>query len=447
MEAMPNEPHLQSPAAPRPPNPAWLALGVVLTVLALGFMLWRGPMRALAPGGSSDFSLIWQSTRAWAQGQSPYTVESTTRVWEEHAGAGGEAPPSERNPALLVYPPSTFVVMAPWCLTDWTRSAVLWAAGNTVLLLGSVVLTLGLAGLSPRRAAWWFGAAGMLLLAPGHTSISVGQVSVLVYFLIVLAHAMRVAGRPNACGGLLGLACAIKPQVALLFLAYEVGRRRWRVGIAGAVTVAVVGALGVWWLSRAGIDWLPEWRANLAAFANSDNANPTASNPLRYHLINLHYLLHGFVGDVGTVKLLVYGVCGGLCAGYFAADLGKPEGRGELTSASFVAVIAMLVVYHRMYDAVVLLLPAAWLVRELAARRPGVLQGAAGLGLAAYLLPGASLLNSLAASGRLPATVVEAGWFQRLVMPHAVLALLGLAAVLLWARWRDPVGPKPAVDP
>lgn len=443
MEAMPNEP-LRTDAQPSPPNPAWRTFGVVLTVLALGFMLWRGPMRALAPGGSSDFSLIWQSTRAWAEGQSPYTVESTAKVWREHAGApAGEEPPSERNAALLVYPPTTFVVMAPWCLTDWTRSAVLWAAANTVLLMASVVLTLGLAGLTPRRAAWWFGAAGMLLLAPGHTAISVGQVSVLVYFLIVLAQAMRLAGRENACGGLLGLACAIKPQVALLFLAYEVGRRRWRVGIAGAVTVAAVGALGVWWLSRAGIDWVGPWRANLAAFAGSDNANPTAANPLRYHLINLHYLLHGFIGDVGTVKLLVYAVCGGLAAGYFVADLKKPEGRGELTSASFVAVIAMLVVYHRMYDAVVLLLPAAWLVRELAAGRRGVLQAGAGLGLAAFLAPGASLLNSLAVSGRLPRAVAEAGWFQAVVMPHAPLALLVLAGVLAAARARDPREPGP----
>lgn len=451
MVAMPTE---SSPGStPTPARGVWFLLGVMAAAAAMVFLLWRGPWRAVQntappatmsaeqverlPRGSSDLSLIWMSTRAWMTGESPYTLEGTGKAWAVHSGSPF-GPPSERSGALLVYPPSTFVVMAPWCLGDWRTSAGLWAVANTVLLLATVVLALGLAGLGPKRAVWWWAAAGMLVLAPGHTAISVGQVSVLVVFLIVLGQALRERGRQNACGLALGIACAIKPQIALLFLAYEVGRKRWRVGIAGGATLAAILAAGVLWLGHAGVDWMPQWRANLAAFGGSNNANPTAANPLRYHLINLHYLLHGFVDDPGVVKAMVYGVCGGLVAGYFLADRGKPEARGELTSTSFVAAIALLVVYHRMYDAVVLLLPAAWAAREAALGRWGWTRWAAAASLAAFLGPGASVLNSLAASGRLPAGIAEAGWFRGLVMPHAAVALLVLAVGLLIVRARDP---------
>jgi uncharacterized membrane protein YeaQ/YmgE (transglycosylase-associated protein family) len=238
---------------------------------------------------------------------------------------------------------------------------------------------------------------------------------------------------------LLGVACAVKPQVAVLFLAYEFGRKRWATGLVGAAVAAGLLAAGAWQLSRSGIDWYPQWRANLAAFAGSDNANPTAANPLRYHLINLHYLFHaaGPGLSVGAVKLMVYGVVGAFAAAYFAADFRKPEDRGEVLSLSFVAVLAMLVVYHRMYDAVVLLLPLAWVARELAGGRRGPVLAAAAA-LAAFLAPGASILQSLTASGRLPAGVSGSWWFQGVAMPHAAVALLVLGVVLLAARRRAP---------
>lgn len=449
------------------------ALALALFCAAFVFMIYRGPVRALGPGGSSDFSLIWQSTRAFSTGLSPYEVPSIEHVWNSHSFSAAP-PPSERNAALLVYPPSTFVLMTPWCSSDWATGRLGWMLTGTLLLLATIGGCLRLAGLSWHTPRYWLAAAAALALAPGHTCISVGQPSLLVMFLIVVAQVLRdrPPGRhPVPKGGgivagiALGLACALKPQIGLIFLAYEVGRLRWRTAITGAIVAGVVLAIGIWKLHASGIDWLPQWRANLAAFAASDNADPTSANPLRYHLINLHYWLHTFTDNRGLVKWLVYALVAALCGAYFLADrraLGgtapggtalpsgapwtKPQNPADLLTLSFLAAISMLIVYHRLYDAVVLLFPLVWLFAE--PRRPRRMVWAAvmGLCLLAFYVPGASLMNSLVVSGKIPPGIANSIVFTSIAMPHAVIALVGLAICAIAMRALSTSSPSGLTD-
>lgn len=400
---------------------------------AMLFAFVRGPVRSMAPGGSSDFSLIWLSTRAWLVGESPYSVEATDRVWVKHSGET-KPPENERIAAILVYPPSTFAVLAPWCWMEWHPSKVLWAATGYVLLVGSVVLLLGLVGLSPGGSAWWFAGAAMLAMFPGHTGISVGQPVALVLFLIVWAQAMRVLGRWNASGVALGLASAIKPQIGLLFLAYEVGRGRWRTVIAGVLTLAGLAAVGVLVLRLYGIDWLPAWRENMRAFVLTDNADPSLANPLRYHLVNLHVWLHAFMADVRVVNWMVWGAVGLLCAVFLAFDRFRAESRSEMLSLSMVACASLMLVYHRGYDAVVLLIPAAMFAAKWARGRFGWRDAVAAACLAIYLAPGATTLVELAKRGVIPGWVAEGWWWNGLLIPHAAIAVLVLSVLLVFER-------------
>lgn len=400
---------------------------------ALLFAFVRGPVRSMAPGGSSDFSLIWLSTRAWLVGESPYSVEATDRVWAKHSGET-KPPENERIAAILVYPPSTFAVLAPWCWMDWHPSKVIWAATGYLLLVGSVVVLLGLAGLSPGGLAWWFAGAAMLAMFPGHTGISVGQPVALVMFLIVWAQAMRVLGRWNASGVAIGLASAIKPQIGLLFLAYEAGRGRWRTVIAGVLTLAAAAAVGVLVLRLYGIDWLPAWRDNMRAFVLTDNADPSLANPLRYHLVNLHVWLHAFLADPTMVNRMVWGVTVSLCLGFLAFDRFRAESRSEMVSLSMVACVSLMLVYHRGYDAVVLLIPAAMFAARWSRRRFGWRDLLAAACLAVYLVPGATTLVEFAKWGTIPAWVVEGWWWNGILIPHAAIAVLMLSVLLVLER-------------
>jgi hypothetical protein len=425
--------------ASRRPGPRRLRLaGVAFAILAALFMLWRGPARSAAPGGSSDFSLIWMSTRAWWEGESPYTVEATDRVWADHAGMSGEPAPNERIPALLVYPPTTFPVLAPWCLADWPASRTLWAGAGVVLLFATVVLLLGLAGLAPGHASWWFAAGGMLLLAPVHATISVGQPIALVMFLIVLAQAFRRLDRALAAGIALGLAAAVKPQIGLPFLIYEGGRGRWRTFIMGVLTLGLAAGVGVWVLRSNGIDWLPAWRDNLRVFSTSDNGSSGLANPIRYQLVNLHVWIHAFLADTRTVGMIVWGVVLGLCGAYLAFDRLRPESRSELVSLSMVGAASLMIVYHRSYDAMVLLFPAALLAQRLVSGRRGVIEIALAACLGVFLVPGPTILDWLADKGKIPASIVQSPLWNGLLIPHAAITILVLAVVLVFLRRRAP---------
>jgi hypothetical protein len=346
----------------------------------------------------------------------------------------GEAAPNERIPALLVYPPTTFPVLTPWCLADWTTARTLWAATGVVLLLASIVLVLGLAGLSPARASWWFATGGMLLLSPGHAAISVGQPLALVVFLIVWGQTLRRVDRTLAAGIALGLASAVKPQIGLPFLVYEAGRGRWRTFVTGMFTLGVAAGVGVWVLRSSGVDWLPAWRENLRVFSTSDNGSSGLANPIRYQLINLHLWLHAFIGDPRTVGVIVWGVVVGLCGAYLAFDRFKPESRSELLSLSMVGAASLMAVYHRSYDALVLLFPVALLAQRVAAGRRGAPEIALGLCLAVFLVPGATSLDWLARTGRIPASIVQIPLWNGLLIPHAAITILVLGVVLVALR-------------
>jgi|GEM_PF-2711942 len=419
----------------------WLIL-----IAAVAYLLTRGPVRALADGGSSDFSLLWQSTRAWIEGKSPYLVPDVIEVWDRNSGSA-IPPPSDRNAALLVYPPSAFPLLAPWAAMPWGVSRLVWMVSNTVLLLVSAVLALRTAGV-PWRSGWLhIGVGTAAVLAPGHTAISVGQVSILVVFLLtVWAYARNTPDRPRgwasdiAAGAALGASLALKPQIAALFLIYEVGRLRWRPALAGLVTAGALLMVGSWWLGRHGVDWYPQWRANVDAFRLTDNADASMANWLRYQLINLHVVFHPFTDPLtdrrAVVTALVGVSIGALCLWYLKHDRFKPDPKGEALSLAFVAVVSVLAVYHRIYDATVLVFVIAFAMGQLADLREGMVNRSlvAMAMLAVFLAPGSSALHSAVKLGAVPEWISSSVVWNGLIIPHATLVLVVLAALLCVCR-------------
>lgn len=418
----------------------------VILIVAVAYLLARGPARALADGGSSDFSLLWQSTRAWIEGQSPYRVTDVIDVWDRHSGSA-VVPPSDRNAALLVYPPSAFPLLAPWAAMPWGASRVVWMITNTVLLLVSAVMALRAAGV-PWRSGWLhIGVGTAAVLAPGHTAISVGQVSILVVFLLSLwAYARNTPDRPRgwasdvAAGVALGASLALKPQIAALFLVYEIGRLRWRPAAAAALTAGGLLALGSWWLGKHGVDWYPQWQANVDAFRLTDNADASMANWLRYQLINLHVVFHPFT-DPWTdrrivVTVLVGASVGALCLWYLRYDRFRPDPKGEALSLAFVSVISILAVYHRIYDAAVLIFVVAFAMGQLADLKEGMVNRslAAMAMLAVFLAPGASALHSAVKIGAVPDWVASTMVWNGVIVPHATVVLVALAALLCICR-------------
>jgi hypothetical protein len=164
--------------------------------------------------------------------------------------------------------------------------------------------------------------------------------------------------------------------------------------------------------------------------------DPTAANSIRHNLLNLQWLIYEMVSQPWVVNLVVFGLAGVLTMVTVAAHRRPGSSRHALLAASALAMVSVLPVYHRFYDGALLLLPLAW---SLAAWRGPYTRFAAAsmVCMLPFLLPGAEMLRQYLLGGRLPAAWGDTWWWNVLVQPHQVWAILILAIVLTWALARS----------
>lgn len=419
-----------------------------LIALGVAVLVCRGPFRAMPPAGSSsDFALFYASTRAWIHGADPYSPATAAAEWAESGSPGQwHEEFSDKNPVLL-YPPSALAIFAPIAALPWPIANALWALLNVAFAIVSIWAVARLAEF--RGVALLAFLALAVWLQPAGSTARVGQTSLLVMAALSTGELLRARARPLAGGLFLGLAVAVKPQLAILFVIYELGRFRWKPAIVACVTPAILFGLGAARLIAGGTPWFASWRRQLHDFPIIGNADPSLANPNRHQMLNLHYPLHTLIDGREVVQAVVYSVIGALCLGYLVVDTRRnylarerSEGRADLLSLSMVSVVTLLVAYHRFYDGVVLLFPAALAIRLLAEGKTSGAVRRAGWALLVLLIPfmfpvTAVLLKAMQ-DGRIPASISGSPLWTLLIMPHEVWALLAMAFLLVWMRARLP---------
>lgn len=404
------------------------ALVALWMFCCLALFLWRGVIPAFEYG--KDGLLVYTEARAWLEGISPYDALGLDAV-ASRAKGDPALPPTRRGNADLLYPPTTFVVLAPIAVFDWPVARVVWIGVN-VALVGVLAWSLcTLAGL--RREEWgaWLLVGACLVFAPVLTSIKHGQTAVLVFALAAAGEAMRVNGRGRLGGVLLGLSACVKPQIGLPLLALEGWRRRWGVLIPGLITIGVVGAIAVARLG--GLGWIDELRANVAAFTATGAGDPSPLNAIRYQMVNLHPLVVDLLGANIPVGLIVWGVVGAFGVAYFLLPRRAQEHPSDLLAMTMVGTMGLMLVYHRSYDAIVLLTGIAWAI---GAWRRGLRAHAliVALGCGVFALPFTGLFATLVEKGVIPDSVASTSLWRVMIMGHQSWALLLIGVVLLWCR-------------
>ena len=109
----------------------------------------------------------------------------------------------------------------------------------------------------------------------------------------------------------------------------------------------------------------------------------------------------------------------------------------NLLGLSIVAVLSLLLTYHRVYDAAILLLPLAWVANRWQNTRRKTLPALAFLALACFLLPTIGLVKTLQNESTIIANLAQSAFWQNLVLPHQVWALLALTLILVYALITD----------
>ncbi len=406
---------------------------VVLLIAAVEFIA-RGPARA--EDSSFDWVTPYFSTKAWLQGGNPYDHNLLEQLQQNEGDVPQFIPLKNYYPSA--YPPTTFVILAPLNWLSWKQARQLLLVINLIATIATLVALAGLGGFKRTEwrsyLLWCFG----LGFAPFHSGIAHGNLIILSVTCVALAVWAAARQKEVCAGGLLAVAIALKPQIgAMIWLAYAF-QRRWRMCTITAVVWVLVAVVAVWQLEKNNVEWLRGWANNTVEFTATGSSNdPTSANRLRHDLINLQRLLHALI-DTSREKVnaLTYGFISCLLMVYVLLHQRLRTRKDELLSISALAVIGLLPVYHRFYDATLLMLPLAWSLTAWY----GHLRISARLTLALilpFLFPAPAMFYQLLVRGYIPRAWAETWWWNALLMSHQVWLLLLLALSLLYALKRS----------
>ena len=333
-----------------------LFLGSVIFVF-LGFALQNVSSTPLV-----DFRAMYYPARCLLQHCDPYNEEQVLRIYQTEGIYGQVDTAREREMATrYLYLPSAFSVTLPFALLSWSLARALWitlTAGS--LIFGSLLIWRVGANYGPIVAGCLIG----FLLANSELLIDQGMCAGIALSFCVIAVCCFVGDRFVVAGIVcLALSLALKPQdtglVWLYFLlAGGVYRRRALQTLFLTVVLSVPAVLWVW---RVAPNWVQELHSNILAFSVHGGINDPGLASSGAHglamVISLQSIISVFRDDSRVYNLGSYLVSTPLLLAWVFITLRfrTTPARAWLALAA-IAALSMLPVYHREYDAKLLLL-------------------------------------------------------------------------------------------
>lgn len=312
-----------------------------------------------------DFGAVYYGARCAMHHLDPYAAGPTL---EEFEADGGSFAPSKADKSMgeVVITrndnlPTALFLTIPLALLPWGIAQNIWMILTAALLVAAAFLTWDLgAGMTPLL---WAGLAGFML-AECDLLIDRGNVAGVAVSLCVIAAWCFLKNRFVWAGAvLLALSLLLKPHdsgFVWLYFLLAGGTLRKRALQTLAVT-AVLAACAALWITPISPHWLQELHSNLAtasARGGTSDPGPTGvSSPGIAESIDLQAVLSFFKDDPHFYNPVSYLICGILILVWGLKTWHK---RFSMESARLalaaIAALSLLPVYHRPYDAALLLL-------------------------------------------------------------------------------------------
>jgi hypothetical protein len=383
------------------------------------YLVWQLAVFFVLPEGNADFAVFLRAGREVAAGLDPYAYAGETVFLNPLPALG-----AFRLAALI--PPG--MLGAAWTLATAVLAVGLIPVANEILaegrrsdqegtpapLPGDVAALLGAALVNSNASIW------------GHRQ---GQLSAVTALALLLAVWARQRSRPALAGVALAVA-AFKPGTLLAFLILFLRKRDRRAWVSMTVVL-----LGLSLAAAAPSRWMKLIQHNLHQIKAA--AEPGKINDYGFQqeissdIIAFDHLFYRLgLRDRALIAQLQLAAVAVLLAGCAAIGYRLPFGA----AAALVATAAMLVLYHRVYDSVLLALPLAWsasIALGSAGRRKLLAVAIAALLLAVTDLPRMPL-------AALTRWSLERGFTGRIVqaavLPYATWSLVAALVLLLCTR-------------
>lgn len=311
-----------------------------------------------------DFRIVHSSARCLLQHCDPYNQAELIRIYQSN---GGEVPTDGAGLAILrfetlyIYLPTVFVVTIPFAIFPFGIAQALWV---TLIALSYILASVAAWDLSVEYAPLLSGTLLCFFLANSGSLISSGNPAGIAVSLCAIGAWCFLRERFVTIGILcFAASLAVKPHdsglIWLYFLiAGGIYRKRALQVFATLATLTIPAAL---WLTYISPNWIKELHANVVTLSErggvSDPGPAFVLGRGTFMLTDLQAVFSFLWDNPNFYNYASYLVCFLLLVIWAIATLRSPTAkRSSLLALAVVAALSMLPVYHRQYDAKLLLL-------------------------------------------------------------------------------------------
>jgi hypothetical protein len=257
--------------------------------------------------------------------------------------------------------PTALFLIAPFAMLPFGPAHLLWM---TLMALSLLLAAILMWSVGANHAPGVSLLLSCILLANSEVLFAIGNAAGIVVSLCVVASWCFLRERFVPVGVLcLAIGLAIKPQDAgpvWLFFLLAGGVPRKRALQAFVVTV-LLSLPSVLWVMRASPDWMQEMRTNLAATTGHGDINDpgpaSLANGTAQPIIDMQSVIAVFRDDPRIYNLVTYLICGPLILVWALVALrSRPSPANAWLALAAIVSLSMLVTYHRLYDAKLLIL-------------------------------------------------------------------------------------------
>jgi hypothetical protein len=337
----------------------------LLVLGALIFVLFGGALEMTSPFGMMDFKALYWGSRSAIEHRNPYRGDNILTTFETD---GGKFPPDpvaalrvRQAVTRCINLPTTLFLVAPLAWLPNQPAEWIW----TALTAGSLILAaFAVWKLSERFEPQIAVILASLVLINSESLLLLGNSAGLVVSLCTIAVCCLARERFVPLGvAVLAIALTMKPQDAGLPWLYFVlaGGAQRRRALASLALVVCIGIPAAIWISHVAPDWPHDLSQVLSTTSQHGEENDPGPASSGGHgigmIINLQAAISSIKDDPHTYNLGSYSICGVLLLLWISRTLrGSQDERSMWYAIAAIALLTMLPVYHRAYDARLLLL-------------------------------------------------------------------------------------------
>ncbi|HEY7545263.1 MAG TPA: glycosyltransferase family 87 protein [Blastocatellia bacterium] len=285
---------------------------------------------ATAPGRAIDIGLFYEGAQSWADG--------THKI-----GSG----------AIALYPPFTFPLLSPLALFSFDRLVIVFILINLAVTALATHLAIKLWGADwPIRTRMLF-AAMLILWAPWRVMIRNGQISIIIVALLLGALAARKKNKHFLAGALLGLTLT-KYTMTFPFFLYFAWKREWKIILASLLLPVALMEVYALRMGTTMIASSVEYARFVAGVHSRSPGGWIGTTEIKPMIASLTG------GNEQTASIITIILILAAMVAFFAVVARKP--KCEDAHFALMTLFALWAAYHRTYDSVICLVPAAALI-------------------------------------------------------------------------------------